>query len=356
MDEAILQTLRGNATPLVEERVRRWRAESPENEAHYQGVALVWSATAPDPLAAAAAPVDLRRIVAEADLRRAVARRRRALPRVLALAAGIAALAVSARLLWIVQETRRPSGMYAAAAPRTVALDDGSFVRLAAGSRVDVRMGAASRTVHLTGRAFFAVAHDPVRPFIVRAGPAEARVLGTRFEVGQTDGAVRIIVVDGLVAMSTAHGEVEVPAGSMGYAAGGGVPTSERPANLRALLDWPGGLLLFQGTPLGSVAEEVGSVFGRRVAVEGDSLRATRISGSFEQESFQEVILALCETVGAVCSMTPDGATITPAKRVPPGRRGMSETPPSLLGVGRRFLAGRHQRAGAAHEKRPGSA
>ncbi len=323
MDEAILQTLSGNATPFVEERVRRWRAESPENEAHYRGVALVWSATAPEPPAAAAAPVDLLGIVAEADLRRGVAaRRRRALPRVLALAAGIAALAVSARLLWIVQETRQPSGTYAAAAPRTVALDDGSFVRLAAGSRVDVRMGAALRTVHLTGRAFFAVAHDPVRPFIVRAGPAEARVLGTRFEVGQTDGAVRIIVVDGLVAMSTAHGQVEVPAGSMGYAAGGGVPTSERPADIRALLDWPGGVLLFQGTPLGRVAEEVGSVFGRRVAVAGDSLRAMRISGSFEQESFQEVIQALCETVGAACSMTPDGATITPAKRVPPGRRG----------------------------------
>jgi len=319
LDEVILQTLSGNATPSVEERVRRWRAESPANEAYYQGIALVWSATAPQPLAEAASTLDLRGVVAEADRRRAAeaaARPRRALPRVLAIAASIAVLAVPIRLLWVNRNTPQPSATYAAAAaPRTVALGDGTFVRLAAGSRMEARIAASSRLVDLTGRAFFAVAHDRARPFIVRAGSAEARVLGTRFEVAETEGAVRIIVVDGLVAMSNAHGEVEVPAGSVGHAAGDRAPTRERPADIRALLDWPGGLLLFQDTPLASVAEEVGRFFGRSVAVEGDSLRAIRISGSFEQERFEEVIQAVCEAVGAVCSMTPDRATIAPADR-----------------------------------------
>ncbi len=322
MDEAILQTLSGGATPFVEERVRRWRAESPENEAYYQNVALVWSATAPEPQATVAASLDLRGSVAEADLRRAVAaRRRRAFPRALAIAAGIAALAVSIRLLSPGRHTAQPWATYAAAgASRTVALDDGTFVRLAPGSRMDARAAASSRTVRLVGRAFFAVAHDPARPFVVRAGSAEARVLGTRFEVAETGGAVRVIVVDGLVGMANAHGRVDVPAGSVGRAAGDSAPTSERPADIRALLDWPGGVLLFQGTPLAGVAEEVGSAFGRRVVVAGDSLRAIRISGSFEQESFPEVIQALCETVGAACSMTPDGASIAPAKGAREGR------------------------------------
>lgn len=325
MDELILQTLSGNAAPSVEERVRRWRAESPENEARYQDIALVWSATAPEVLPDGAGPTDPGAIIAEADRRRSAdagAGRRGAFRRVLAIAAGIAAVAVSVRLLTVDRAAPElwPTYAAAAAAPRTVALDDGSFVRLAAGSGVEVRVGDTTRTVILSGRAFFAVARDPARPFVVRAGTAEARVLGTRFEVAQTDGAVRTIVVDGLVAMSNARGEVEVPAGSVAHAPGDGEPTVERPADIRALLDWPAGLLLFQSTPLSGVAEEVGSFFGRDVAVEGDSLRALRISGSFEQESFEEVMRALCEAAGAACSVSTEGAVIEAAGARDPGR------------------------------------
>jgi len=325
LDELILQTLSGNATPSVGEQVRRWRAESPANEAHYQGIVLVWSATVPEAPAEAAAPSDPRAVVAEAERRRAAevrAGRRAALPRILAIAAGIAALAVSVRLLTVDRAAPQPGATYVAdtAAPRTIALDDGSFVRLAAGSRIEVRIADTLRTVDLSGRAFFAVGHDPARPFVVRAGAAETRVLGTRFEVAETDDAVRTIVVDGLVAMSNARGEVDVPAGSVAHASGDREPTVERPANVRALLDWPGGLLLFQDTPLSGVAEEVGSFFSRSVAVEGDSLRALRISGSFEQESFEEVVQALCEAAGAGCRVTTEGAVIAPTEPRHPGR------------------------------------
>jgi ferric-dicitrate binding protein FerR (iron transport regulator) len=69
-------------------------------------------------------------------------------------------------------------------------------------------------------------------------------------------------------------------------------------------------VLLFQGTPLERVAEEVGRQFGRTVDVRGEDLRALRISGTFEEERFDEVILALCQTAGAECALTDDGARI----------------------------------------------
>lgn len=362
MDERILQTLSGSATPSVEEQVRRWRLESPENEAYYQVVAFVWSATAPGEAAEqaaseAVAPADPQVILAEADRRRAAGedrpraaetggaeapaasrpeagtrapvislasrrrdarqRRRSTLPRSLAIAAGIAALAVSVRLLTLDRAVPQPSATYAAsaAAPRTVTLDDGSFVRLAAGSRMEARVTESERAVTLAGRAFFAVTHDAARPFVVGAGASETRVLGTRFEVAEVNDGVRTVVVDGLVAMSNAWGEVEVPAGSVAHAITGREPTAEHQADIRSLLDWPGGLLLFQGTPLARVAEETGSFYGRSVVVESDSLRALRISGSFEREGFEEVVQALCEAAGAICSVTADGAMIAPRER-----------------------------------------
>ena len=63
-------------------------------------------------------------------------------------------------------------------------------------------------------------------------------------------------------------------------------------------------------TPLDRVAQEVGRRFGRVLEVQDEALRARRISGTFEDQSFEEVVLALCETVGAECSLTDAGATL----------------------------------------------
>jgi transmembrane sensor len=349
LDELILQTLGGSARPSVQEQVRRWRDESPENESYYRQIAMVWAATEPEPLATGVPPVDPDVITAEADRRRGGAGvgppravpgpetaladiapigrpRRRRLPtglvRGAALAAGIAGLALSIRLLSPGADPGPAVSSYAAgdATPRTVLLDDGSFVRLAAGSEMETRMTDTARTVSLTGRAFFAVAPEAARPFSVRAGPAEARVVGTRFEVAEAGGTATAIVVEGQVAVANAFGLVEVPAGSLARVDRDSPPTTERPPDINALLDWPGGLLLFQGTPLVRVAEEVERAFDRSVTVEGKGLGALRISGSFENESFEEVIEALCDAVGAVCNLTDAGGVISPAEPPPPDR------------------------------------
>ncbi|HSG07369.1 MAG TPA: FecR domain-containing protein, partial [Longimicrobiales bacterium] len=196
----------------------------------------------------------------------------------------------------------------------SVSLDDGSFVRLAPGSSLQVWEGDSERRVKLTGRAFFAVARDEERPFVVQAGAAWTRVLGTRFEVSDQGGNVRTVVVDGRVAVSNDQGTVEVTGGGVAQAAIDGPPTVDVPDDMYALLDWPGGILLFQGTPLAQVAGEVGRFFDRTVEVQGDQLQSLRISGSFEGVAFEEVVLALCETAGAVCSLTDTGARIGPIR------------------------------------------
>lgn len=323
MDEAIIQVLRGDASPEVAERVRRWRAESEENETRYRETARVWALTEPAGLRASP-PGDVSAILTAAEERRArngdeplrsisearVSRRRGhpALKWGLALAAGIAALALGVGT-GVFSPGAEPTATYVASAegPAFVSLDDGSFVKLAPGSDLEVWDSEVERRVRLTGRAFFAVAHEAGRPFVVRAGATETRVLGTRFEVSQTEEAVRAIVVDGLVAVSNARGSVEVPAGSLARVPEGGAPTTETPDDIYALLDWPSGIMLFQGTPLGRVAREVERRFGREVDVRGEELRSLRISGTFEEESFEQVVVALCETVGARCTLTDGG-------------------------------------------------
>lgn len=94
------------------------------------------------------------------------------------------------------------------------ALPDGSALELDADSRVQVDYFAARRSLQLLqGAAFFAVAHEPERPFTVQAGAVRVTVLGTRFAVerlpatGSTADEVLVQVESGRVRVEPAPGQ-----------------------------------------------------------------------------------------------------------------------------------------------------
>ena len=83
----------------------------------------------------------------------------------------------------------------------TQPLPDGSRIALDAQTRLEVRYYGARRHVRLlAGSAFFSVARDEARPFVVDAAGARITVLGTRFEVAlDAEGALRVAVEQGRV-------------------------------------------------------------------------------------------------------------------------------------------------------------
>ena len=79
-------------------------------------------------------------------------------------------------------------------------LPDGTVVTLGAASAVDIQFTEQERRVALaSGEAFFDVARDTGRPFIVVADNTLVRVLGTRFDVSLGSSTVDIAVAEGRV-------------------------------------------------------------------------------------------------------------------------------------------------------------
>ncbi len=329
MDEIILRSLSGRASSFDEERLRRWRREDPAHEARFRELVRLWEATAFSRTVArddAGLDAQVAAVVAEAELRRSgrlsphpLARPRRTIAWVAgatALAAGVAALA-----LGVPGRAPQPAGAPVEAASaegaaqpsRALDLPDGSVALLAPGARAEVRMEGGIREVVLHGRAFFAVVHDEHRPFVIRAGDSEIRVLGTRFEVGEEGDGVRTVVVEGRVSLSSPRGEVELPEGSVGVSTPAAPPAAETVEDVHALLDWPGGTLVFRGTPLEVVAREVGRHFGASLEVRGAALAGMGISASFRDENFAEVVETLCAVTGARCER--EGASALMAER-----------------------------------------
>jgi len=88
---------------------------------------------------------------------------------------------------------------------RTVALSDGSTVRMAPGSAIAVRYKSGNRNVELlSGEAYFEVSPDRKRPFNVVAQSAQVTVLGTGFDVRLGEAGPDIAVRHGRVRVENA--------------------------------------------------------------------------------------------------------------------------------------------------------
>src|SRR3546814_2061558 len=83
---------------------------------------------------------------------------------------------------------------------RRVPLADGSIAAINTASAIDVKLDDAARHVRVVeGEAWFQVARDKQRPFVVAAGRARVRAVGTAFSVRRRAGGADVLVTEGEV-------------------------------------------------------------------------------------------------------------------------------------------------------------
>ncbi|MEQ8735549.1 MAG: FecR domain-containing protein [Rhodospirillaceae bacterium] len=86
---------------------------------------------------------------------------------------------------------------------QTIELSDGTAVKLNTDSQIEVDYSSKNRRIRLIhGEAFFDVAKNPLRPFVVYSDQAKAEALGTSFVVRLRDSLTEIAVIEGVVAFS----------------------------------------------------------------------------------------------------------------------------------------------------------
>lgn len=169
--------------------------------------------------------------------------------------------------------------------PQLVALADGSRVDVNAESRLEVRLTPRERRVELErGEAHFIVAPDADRPFIVTAGGATVRAIGTAFTVAIGPDGTEVVVVEGTVAVGSTAGAPRVTAGERAWLAGdGGARIEPLPADQAdRRLAWRRRVESFPDVPLVELVARFNQVNGLRLLIEDTSLASYRIGGTFE--------------------------------------------------------------------------
>ena len=214
MDEIIDREQRGEASPAELEQLTEWRRASIANEHEYRRLVRMLGVTRTLVSSLRSEPPSAASVLGRRrdDVPSTSASRARWIPWLIAV--GAAAAGVIAGFVLPRANAPKPAHSWGvadvatgAAEMTTVQLGDGSVVRLAPSSRLRVTASDSAREVTLDGRAFFVVAKMPTRPFIVHTAAGNARVLGTRFELATQEHDLKLVVVEGRVALSTGAGE-----------------------------------------------------------------------------------------------------------------------------------------------------
>lgn len=313
MTELIIRVLRGEATTAERDRLRQWRHESEENECAFHEITKVWE------LSASGARTQSSRTPTSAEILVRVHARsgdEPAPPRRLgwqmpaAAAAGVLLLfalnpfgSKEVPLALAVEELRTGAGETV-----TLNLADGSTVHLAPHSHLRVASSRERREIWMTGRAFFAVASDPERPFVVRTAAGDAMALGTQFEVRQEAGRLEVMVLQGRVEVSSTGGATQITRGEMSEVFEGGQPTRKQVHDPNAWLDWTRNFLVFDGVPLSVVAVELRRIFGLNIEFLDTAAAERTVRASFNRESSEQVLDVICRIADVSC--VSEGGTV----------------------------------------------
>lgn len=196
----------------------------------------------------------------------------------------------------------------------TARLADGSSVRLNGATRLRVRFSQGARSVELlAGQAFFDVRHDAARPFVVRAGAGEARVLGTAFDLERTERQVSLAVYRGAVGFDGAgkHGGLVVRAGYRSRLRDGRIeaPTGFDPA----LPDWRQGWIDTQGMRLDDLVDVLRRQ-GAAVAPPTGKLAGVTVAGRFRTDRPGELLRAIGDGLGFTVTERDGAIVLLPAR------------------------------------------
>lgn len=192
---------------------------------------------------------------------------------------------------------------------KTISLDDGSVVTMNTNTRILVDMSSDERFVKLEyGEAFFNVARDESRPFVVEAGERAVRVLGTSFNVLLDAERTKVGVIEGLVAVHESGEEIldfeaivssESNDKAITLEAGNLLtfqnmasiePVKEQLEDISRLDEWRKQIITFDEQSMLEVLKELNRYSSRKILVEDREVVDLKVSGVFPLTDIESIL------------------------------------------------------------------
>ena len=195
---------------------------------------------------------------------------------------------------------------------RRLPLADGSIATIDTSSALRVVLADDSRRIALDkGQAFFQVAKDRKRPFIVDAGIAQARALGTAFSVRRTEDGVQVAVTEGIVGVWAGNDSGAMTVLQAGQFAtfrrGDPAPvTGTAPAAIERSLAWRSGEIALENETLGNAVAQFNRYNRQQLVLADSHLASERLVGLFRIDNPGAFAETLAVSHQIEVAVTPD--------------------------------------------------
>jgi ferric-dicitrate binding protein FerR (iron transport regulator) len=206
---------------------------------------------------------------------------------------------------------------------KTFTLPDGTLVSLNSDTHLKYpkRFGKSTREVTIEGEAFFEVKPNKEKPFIIHAGDAQIKVLGTSFNVSAypNEELMEVIVRSGKVqviqnaAVTKQSNELILNPGDRGtlvYSSNALQKTINQNPNYLA---WKTHDLIFRATSLAEVMNNLEKVYKVNIRLDDPQLNGLLLTAHFNDDSL-DFILKVIESTFQLETLKMDGQYILKAK------------------------------------------
>lgn len=197
---------------------------------------------------------------------------------------------------------------------KLIEMPDGSRINLNTDSLLQVTYSASAREVYLLrGEAYFNVAKDAQRPFSVATEQGLVIAVGTAFTVRVYPEAMDLVVVEGVVSVSSNKSADKIASVAVASAAPSGTVSAGQSVifdgSVRLVeevplpvierkLAWREGLLDFDGEPLSDVLNDIGRYTELIIEIEDEALGALPVAGRFKIGEIDALLEALEIMIG----------------------------------------------------------
>lgn len=189
---------------------------------------------------------------------------------------------------------------------RNVTLPDGSEIVLNSKSNItlEANFNQSSRHVKLTGDAFFKIAKNASKPFVVFANEIHVVALGTEFYVHgnyNNNKEVKIDLLEGKVKVETNDKEgvqkklILLPGEST--ETDDGINLHKIIFDKTYLRHWVHGNLSFDDIPITEAFEKLQSWYDVEIKVDKEGLKNYKVSGEYNNASVQDILKVICFSI-----------------------------------------------------------
>ncbi|WFE84557.1 FecR family protein [Parabacteroides chongii] len=190
---------------------------------------------------------------------------------------------------------------------KSIFLADGTKVILNSDTKLTIPsdFNQEERIIEMEGEGFFDVTPNPDKPFIIKSGEAQVKVLGTSFDFKsyKEDDFIKLTVSTGKVRVNVVNQDMQLSVSPNEHLSVNKVDGTVSKEAIREnnYIKWIQGSLYFNKEPIREVIKTINRTYNRKVVLQCKGSCDYKITGTHDNKNIEAVIEAICFTTG-LCS------------------------------------------------------